>query len=105
MGGSLMNLAIQTVALACTGALSAEHARHLLASGGQLVDVRSPADFSRGALPGALNIPVESLSYDHHLLSREQPVIVYGASEFRSSRAARLLAGHGFQRIYHLGKK
>jgi rhodanese-related sulfurtransferase len=102
MGESLVILAIHTVSRACTGALSAEHACHLLASGGQLVDLRSPADFRRGALPGALNIPVEALSYEHRLLSREQPVIVYGASEFRSSRAARLLAGKGFSRIYHL---
>ncbi|NOR40964.1 MAG: rhodanese-like domain-containing protein [Gammaproteobacteria bacterium] len=77
----------------------------MLASGGQLVDVRSAKDFSRYSLPGAVNIPVESLSYEHRLLSREQPVIVYGASEFRSSRAARLLAGKGFQRIYHLGDR
>ena len=100
-----MNLAVLTVTRACEEALPPEHAWDLLASGGQLVDVRSPADFSRGALPGALNIPVETLSYEHRLLSREQPVIVYGASEFHSSRAARLLAGKGFQRIYHLGNR
>ncbi len=100
-----MNLAVQTVIQVCREAVSPELVRDLLASGGQLVDVRSPADFSRDALPGALNIPVESLSYEHRLLCREQPVIVYGASEFRSSRAARLLAGHGFQRIYHLGNR
>jgi rhodanese-related sulfurtransferase len=29
-------------------------------------------------------------------------VIVYGASEVHSARAARLLAGKGFSRIYHL---
>ena len=99
-----MNLAVKTLSLACQGGLSSEHALDLLASGGQLVDVRSPADFSRNALPGALNIPIESLCYEHRLLSRERPVIVYGASEFRSGRAARLLAGHGFQRIFHLGE-
>ncbi|MGB5442824.1 MAG: rhodanese-like domain-containing protein [Gammaproteobacteria bacterium] len=99
-----VNLAARTLSLACQGGLSSEHALDLLASGGQLVDVRSPADFSRDALPGALNLPIESLSYDHRLLSRERPVIVYGASEFRSTRAARLLAGQGFQRIFHLGE-
>ena len=99
-----MNLAVSTLSLACQGGLTCEHALDLLASGGQLVDVRSPSEFSRDALPGAINIPVESLNYDHRLLSREKPVIVYGAREFRSSRAARLLAGQGFQRIYHLGE-
>jgi rhodanese-related sulfurtransferase len=74
----------------------------LLASGGQLVDVRSPADFRRDSLPGALNLPLDSLCYEHHQLNSRRPVIVYGASEVRSVRAARLLAGKGFSRIYHL---
>lgn len=98
-----MNLAAQTLTRACKEALSSEHVRDLLASGGQLLDIRPAADFSRDSLPGSVNIPVETLSYGHRLLSREQPVIVYGASEFLSSRAAYLLAGKGFLRIYHLG--
>ena len=76
--------------------------RDLLADGGQLVDVRPPADFLRGSLPGALNLPMDSLCYEHHQLNSQRPVIVYGASEVRSARAARLLAGKGFSRIYHL---
>jgi rhodanese-related sulfurtransferase len=97
-----MNLAAQTLTRACKDALSSEHVRDLLASGGQLLDIRSAADFSRDSLPGSVNIPVESLSCGHCLLSREQPVIVYGASEFLSSRAAHLLVGKGFSHIYHL---
>jgi len=77
----------------------------LLASGGQLVDVRSPADFRRNALPGALNLPVDSLCYEHRKLNSQRPVIVYGASGFCSNRAARLLAGKGFSRIYHLAER
>lgn len=97
-----MSLAIQTLCRAMAGTLSAEHAEDLLARGGQLIDVRSPADFRRYRLPGALNIPVDSLCYEHHRLNSRHPVIVYGASEARSARAARLLAGKGFSRIYHL---
>ena len=98
-----MNLTVQALTRACKEALSSEHVQDLLASGGQLVDIRSAADFSRDSLPGSVNIPVASLGYGHRLLSREQPVIVYGVSEFLSSRAAHLLAGKGFLRIYHLG--
>ena len=97
-----MSLAIQTVCRAGTGALSPERAEDLLACGGQLVDVRSPADFKRHSLPGALNFPIDSLCYEHRQLNSRRPVIVYGASEVRSARAARLLAGKGFSRIYHL---
>ena len=97
-----MSLAIQTVCRAGAGGLSAERAEDLLACGGQLVDVRSPADFKRHSLPGALNFPIDSLCYEHKRLNSRRPVIVYGASEVRSARAARLLAGKGFSRIYHL---
>jgi rhodanese-related sulfurtransferase len=97
-----MSLAIQTLCRAGAGALSAERAEDLLACGGQLVDVRSPADFRRHSLPGALNFPIDLLCYEHRQLNSRRPVIVYGASEVRSARAARLLAGKGFSRIYHL---
>ena len=97
-----MSLAIQTVCRTMTGTLSAERAEDLLACGGQLLDIRPPADFRRHCLPGALNIPVDSLCYEHRRLNSRRPVIVYGTSEVRSARAARLLAGKGFSRIYHL---
>ena len=97
-----MSLAIQTVSRATAGTLTAESAEVLLANGGQLVDVRSPADFSQQRLPGALNFPIDSLCYEHKQLNSQRAVIVYGASEVRSARAARLLAGKGFSRIYHL---
>ena len=97
-----MSLAIQTVCRAASGALSAEGVEDLLACGGQLVDVRSSADFRQHSFPGALNFPIDSLCYEHRQLNSRRPVIVYGASEVRSARAARLLAGKGFSRIYHL---
>jgi rhodanese-related sulfurtransferase len=97
-----MSLAIQTVCHATAGTLTSECAEVLLANGGQLVDVRSPADFDRCALPGALNLPIDSLCYEHRRLNAHRPVILYGNSEVRCARAARLLAGKGFSRIYHL---
>ena len=97
-----MSLAIQTACRASAGALSPERAEELLSSGGQLVDVRSPAEFQRDALPGALNLPIDSLCYEHRRLNAARPVIVYGASRVSCTRVAHLLAGHGFLRIYHL---
>ena len=97
-----MSLAMQTICRAGTGSLAPGCVEALLASGGQLVDVRSPAEFKQHSLPGALNLPMDSLSYEHRRLNVRRPVIVYGASEVRCARAARLLAGKGFSRIYHL---
>ena len=100
-----MSLAMQTICRTASGSLAPAHVKELLASGGQLVDIRSPADFRRDRLPGALNLPVDVLHYEHHQLNSRRPVIVYGASEVRSARAARLLAGKGFSNIYHLASK
>lgn len=97
-----MSLALETVCHATAGTLTRARAEDLLANGGQLVDVRSPMDFDRSALPGALNLPVDSLCYEHRRLNAQRPVILYGNSEVRCARAARLLAGKGFCRIYHL---
>jgi len=97
-----MNLALHILSLAGSGTLSPGFAEYLLAGGGQLVDVRSPDDFLRDALPGALNLPVGALSYDFRHLDKHEPVIVYGAHPVACVRAARLLAGQGFSHIYHL---
>jgi rhodanese-related sulfurtransferase len=97
-----MNLAASTLRRAGGETLSSNNAQSLLAKGGQLVDVRSPAEFKRDALPGALNLPADALSYDFRHLDKHEPVIVCGMHEVACVRAARLLAGQGFSRIYHL---
>jgi len=100
-----MNLAIQTLCQANTGTLSSEGVEDLLADGGQLVDIRSPAAFRRGAMRGAVNLPVDALSHDFGQLDKQEPVILYGNTEgVMCSRAARLLAGKGFLRIYHFSE-
>ena len=97
-----MNLARDTLELAGGGSLTARHAENLLATGGQLVDVRSPADFNHDTLPGALNLPLEALSRDYRYLNKSVPVILYGTRDVACVHAAQLLAGKGFSRIYHL---
>jgi rhodanese-related sulfurtransferase len=93
---------MQTVKRAAAGTVSPAGAEVLLALGGQLVDIRSPAAFRQFRLPGAVNLPVDTLCYEHARLNNRRPVIVYGGSEVRCIRAARLLAGKGFSSIYHL---
>lgn len=97
-----MSLAMRTLQLAGRESLTARHAEGLLATGGQLVDVRSPDDFKRDALPGARNLPFDALSYDYAMLDKSEPVILYGSQDVMCARAARLLAGKGFSHIYHL---
>ncbi|MEV6568419.1 MBL fold metallo-hydrolase [Streptomyces kronopolitis] len=62
----------------------------------QLIDVRNPAEYEAGALPGARNIPLAGLR--HHLteLDPDRPVVLYCRSGNRSVIAAALLEAHGF---------
>ncbi len=61
-----------------------------------LLDVRTPAEFARGHISGAVNIPLDSLR--HHLaqLDPEKPVYVNCHSGLRSYLACRILAQRGF---------
>lgn len=63
-----------------------------LAEGAVLVDVRSPEEFAAGAIPGAVNIPVDSLR-DADL--PEGDLIVHCAVGLRGHVAVRALAGRG----------
>jgi rhodanese-related sulfurtransferase len=79
-------------------------ARKLVAAGARLVDVRSPEEYARGHLPGAVNIPVQDL--DRRLADVgpvDHELIVYCRSGHRSSRAAQILREHGFTKVHNLG--
>jgi len=75
----------------------AAEARRLVASGALLLDVRSEAEYARGHLPGALNIPVQELAERTAEVGKAgREVVVYCRSGMRSARAARLLSDAGF---------
>jgi rhodanese-related sulfurtransferase len=45
---------------------------------GVWVDPRSPADFARGHIPGAINVPFESVRTEYRKLLDHQVIVVYG---------------------------
>ena len=61
-----------------------------------LLDVRTPAEFSRGHLPGAVNLPLDGLREHLAELDPEKPVYVNCQSGLRSYLACRILSAHGF---------
>lgn len=69
----------------------------------QLVDVRSPQEFARGALPGSMNLPVHAIHAAEQHLDRERPVIVYCVSGARSAQAQAVLSQLGFDKVHNLG--
>ena len=62
-----------------------------------LLDVRTPQEFARGAIPDFINIPVDELRTRLGELDRTKPVYVICQSGLRSYLATRILAGNGFQ--------
>jgi rhodanese-related sulfurtransferase len=67
-----------------------------------LVDVRTPQEYDRGHIPGALNIPVDELRSRLGELPHDREVAVYCQVGQRGYLATRILAQAGFQ-VANLG--
>lgn len=65
----------------------------------QLVDVRSPQEYSDGHVPGALNLPMEEAEARIEDLSRQSPVVLVCQSGNRAEMTCELLAQHHDQLI------
>jgi rhodanese-related sulfurtransferase len=62
-----------------------------------VLDVREPAEFAAGRVPGALNVPLAALRHRHGELPREREVMVYCGVGQRAYYAVRFLLQHGFR--------
>jgi phage shock protein E len=86
------------------GKISGSKARQLVKDGARLVDVRSPAEFSGGHLPGAVNVPVQEVGSRLKAFGpKDKPVVLYCASGSRSSMARMALKRAGFTQVFNLG--
>ena len=68
-----------------------------------LVDVRSPAEFASGYIPGAINVDVQDLPQKMTRIPKGKPVVLYCRSGSRSSHAAHILQDAGYSDIFDLG--
>ncbi len=62
-----------------------------------LLDVRTPREFERGHLPGAVNIPVDSLRDRLGELDPNKEILEYCQVGVRAHTAQRILSQHGFK--------
>lgn len=65
----------------------------------QLVDVRTPVEFSEAHIPGAININVMDISFQNladSILRKNRPVALYCRSGKRSKKAAEILSKEGY---------
>jgi len=61
-----------------------------------ILDVRTPAEFARGAVPGAKNVPVDSLRDRLDELPKDKTIHAYCGVGLRSYIACRILVQNGF---------
>ncbi len=67
-----------------------------------VLDVREPAEYAAGHVPGALSIPQADLALRLDELPRERDLLVVCQSGARSARAARFLKQVGFRKVTNL---
>lgn len=73
-------------------------------NGAIIIDVRTAAEYDRGHIPDAFNIPVDRIAISiPRIKSSKMPVIVCCNSGARSSTAAQLLKANGVKEIYNGG--
>jgi phage shock protein E len=71
---------------------------------GTLLDVRSPMEFDTEHVPGAINIPLDTIEMNIKNISiLPKPIIVYCLSGGRSGVATNILQQNGVSEIYNGG--
>ena len=69
-----------------------------------VLDVRTPAEYAEGHLPGAINIPNGELAARVAELAdaKGRDIVVYCRSGVRAARALDVLGKAGYERLFHL---
>ncbi len=67
-----------------------------------LLDVRTQDEFMLGAIPGAVNIPVDELRDRLHEIPTDKPIYLYCAIGLRGYLATRILMRQGFKEVRNL---
>lgn len=75
----------------------------LVADGAQIIDVRTPSEFSTGHIPNSINIPLALLSKRIVRVGKDKPIILCCASGMRSVAAKSTLLSMGYQRVHNGG--
>lgn len=76
--------------------IAIDQAAAALDRGAAVVDVREPAEYRTGHLPGAVNIPMGQLTSRLGEIDRTRPVYVVCASGNRSSAMVDVLTAAGY---------
>lgn len=86
-----------------TKRVSKEDLMEILKQGAQIVDVRTPQEFSQAHAKCSRNIPLDQLAGRVSELERSKPIVVCCASGARSSMAKAMLEKAGFTAVHNAG--
>lgn len=85
-------------------ALSFQTVQHDVVTGGQLLDVRTPAEYIGGHIAGATNFSLQDMHAGQTPnLAKDKPVYLYCHSGSRASQAAVILKAAGYTNVTNLG--
>ena len=77
---------------------------YLHSKGARLLDVRTPAEYMQGHIPGSMNLPLHNLEEVEYLLKdKEEPLYVYCHSGARSRQAVSQLQQMGYSNVKNIG--
>lgn len=71
-------------------------------SGAMVLDVREPAEYARGHVPGAVNIPQADIATRLDEIPRDRPVAVICQGGMRSLRATQFLWQSGYRQVVNV---
>ncbi|MCQ4035699.1 rhodanese-like domain-containing protein [Kaistella montana] len=69
----------------------------LIENGAQIIDVRTPAEFSNGSIRNSRNIPLQELAAEMKKLDLKKPIVTCCASGMRSASAKIIFEQNGFE--------
>ena len=75
----------------------------LVQNGAQIIDVRTPAEFSSGHIPNSINIPLTLLTKKIARVAKGQHIILCCASGIRSASARSALLTLGYLHVHDGG--
>jgi rhodanese-related sulfurtransferase len=84
------------------GQVSAKAFEAAMASGQSILDVRPAADFARGHIKGALNIPFDNLEKEYAVLPKDKPIFIHCGSGAKSQKAFDLISRKGYSNLAYL---
>jgi rhodanese-related sulfurtransferase len=94
---------MRRILLFAHGGSDMEDLMALKAAGAQIVDVRTPAEFTQGHVPGSVNIPLDQFQARIPEIDPARPVLLCCASGGRSGMAKTILDKIGYQQVHNAG--